>query len=505
MTSYTNSLSGGLIQPSNMSYAAYPFKDDLILAWPSAFSNNPKVTAAIMDLTAEEEGLSVILPDARHVSVGENILLNNRGEADFAVVSRNEAGELAPVIPVLKSGQSFYIYLTDNSQPQGNWNVIPFGAGSVVVTSVGAESNDESALIIEGNPSNPVRSAGLFTFKLSEALRALAVFTKKGLATLTSKGWEGRTLQAGQNIAVKDGDGEKGDPVIATKEDVGFKTVTTEGMKTRTLTTESYTGKNSIKQDALAAESVPLDKTLASGKPCLVYGQAGGQRYFEMDMSLNPLGIVTMGPEGKMNVYNLSSVWYYNKGEYEGGKLVDQSTPLSKLDAGSLNDGVLGSGAETQKVSLIFAQKEVYGLLSGGGGAVIAFRGITNILNNAPRNETKGTLLQDDTVPYGKIQSSTNPLAGVKFLDCGVQSNNTNHNFYLFKKTKGTWKSTGVYTFAPTNGYETDYFMPFVTFRGGVYQCEILQENKTSFTIHVFNKQGHPADASFVIMIVGYQ
>ncbi len=91
MVSYTNSLSGGLIQPSNMSYVAYSFGEDLVLSWPSTFGNNPKVTAGMMDLTTEEDSLSVILPDARSVSVGQNILINNRGELDFSVGSRSEA------------------------------------------------------------------------------------------------------------------------------------------------------------------------------------------------------------------------------------------------------------------------------------------------------------------------------------------------------------------------------------------------------------------------------
>jgi len=220
MTSYTNALTGGLIQPSNMSYVAYSFAEDLALSWPSTFGNNPKVTASIMDLTAEEENLTVILPDARAVSVGQNILLNNRGEQDFEVGSRNEEGKVDPVIPKMAGGQSFYIYLTDNSKPQGNWNVIPFGAGSVVVTSVAAQSNDDQALGIDGSP---VTGAGTFLFKLSETLKAFSAFTKKGIAVLTDKGWEGRTLQAGQNIALKDGDGTKGDPVIATTEEVAFK------------------------------------------------------------------------------------------------------------------------------------------------------------------------------------------------------------------------------------------------------------------------------------------
>ena len=91
MTSYTNALTGGLIQPSNMSYVAYSFGEDLVLSWPSTFGNNPKVTAGMMDLTTEEDSLSVILPDARSISVRQNILINNRGELDFSVGSRLEA------------------------------------------------------------------------------------------------------------------------------------------------------------------------------------------------------------------------------------------------------------------------------------------------------------------------------------------------------------------------------------------------------------------------------
>jgi hypothetical protein len=262
MTSYTNALTGGLIQPSNMSYAAYSFAEDLILAWPSTFGNNPKVTASIMDLTSEEENLTVILPDARSVSVGQNILLNNRGEQDFAVGSRNEEGKVDPVISKIKSGQSFYIYLTDNSKPQGNWNVIPFGAGSVVVTSVAAQSNDDQALGIDGSP---VTGAGTFLFKLSETLKAFSAFTKKGLAVLTDKGWEGRTLQAGQNIALKDGDGGKGDPVIATKEDVAFKTAGID-----TLTLKSLVSAIPVQKDT--KQPVPIQALQTKGLTAFLTG-----------------------------------------------------------------------------------------------------------------------------------------------------------------------------------------------------------------------------------------
>ena len=95
-----------------------------------------------MDLTAEEEGLKVILPDARVVSVGQNILLNNRGEEDIALYGRDSEEAFF----ILKPGSSFYIYLTNNTTIPGIWSVIPFGQGAVVVTSVGAESDDPEAL-----------------------------------------------------------------------------------------------------------------------------------------------------------------------------------------------------------------------------------------------------------------------------------------------------------------------------------------------------------------------
>lgn len=343
MTSYTNALSGGLIQPSNMSYVAYAFAEDLILAWPSTFSNNPKVTAAIMDLTADKEGLSVILPDARHVSVGENILLNNRGEQSFKVGGRNEAGELVEIIPQLTSGQSFYIYLTDNTLPQGNWNVIPFGEGSVVITSVGAQSNDEQALEIEGAPSNPLRSAGIFTFKLSEALCRLSAFTGKGLATLTSKGWEGRIVQAGQNIAVKDGDGDKGNPVIATKDDVGFKTASIEVLNivkipSKEVIKEFNIAKGAIHNELMAKNSTKIDKLRSSGHKCLISGDNAHYEYQEVIPTPDQSWYVAANNPGKTWVVfqSLIDVWNYTEGLFTGKKLANKSVPTGALEQGFL-------------------------------------------------------------------------------------------------------------------------------------------------------------------------
>ncbi|GAO98099.1 hypothetical protein Cva_00747 [Caedimonas varicaedens] len=299
MTSYTNALTGGLIQPSNMSYGAYSFAEDLVLSWPSSFSNNPKITASIMDLTAEEDGLSVILPDARSVSVGQNILLNNRGKKAFVVQVRYADGALGKLL-TLTTGQSFYIYLTDNSKPQGSWNVIPFGAGSVVVTSVGAKSEDEKALTIDGSP---ITGAGTFLFKLSETLKAFSAFTKKGLAVLTEKGWEGRSLQAGKNIALKDGDGAKGDPVIATTEDVAFKNAGIETLTLKSLVSGVPEGKK---------QPVPVTALQTKGQTAFLTGW--DENYAVKEVTYGAKGVdnwklpTQTKERGEISLYGLSEI-----------------------------------------------------------------------------------------------------------------------------------------------------------------------------------------------------
>lgn len=105
----------------------------------------------------------MILPDARVVSVGKNMLLNNRGEQDIALYQHDSEEAFF----VLKPGSSFYIYLTNTTTITGAWSVIPFGQGAVVVTSVGAQSDDGDALAIEGSP---VTGAGTLLFKVSETL-----------------------------------------------------------------------------------------------------------------------------------------------------------------------------------------------------------------------------------------------------------------------------------------------------------------------------------------------
>jgi hypothetical protein len=254
-------------------------------------------------------------------------------------------------------------------------------------------------------------------------------------------------------------------------------------------------------------QPVPLSKTRASGTPCIVVGQTGGSHYGEATLNLNPFGIVTMGTDGKMNVYNLSSVWYYSNVTYDGSKLTNQSVTLGKITVGVNNAGVVGSGDGTTAASFINADNQIYGVLSGGGGNNVSFRKIAQVLNNDNANvgAINGAILQVGSVDFGAINPAKNPLGNVKFFDAGYQSNNQNHDFYLFKSFTGVWNGTGIYDFTIVGNYRTGYFMVSVAFANVPYRYFITQTTTYSFRLSVVNNNGNPADAAFSIMIWGVE
>jgi hypothetical protein len=78
-----------------------------------------------MDVTATVAGLSLILPSAQQVSVGQNIIIRNTGSNPFNVVNAGLG-----VITTIASGIANFIYLTSNTNDNGTWTVITFGAGT---------------------------------------------------------------------------------------------------------------------------------------------------------------------------------------------------------------------------------------------------------------------------------------------------------------------------------------------------------------------------------------
>jgi hypothetical protein len=124
MTNYVNPLTGSTINPSQVGYESLSISVNTTLNWPIN-GNDTSVVANIMDITATTGGLSLILPSAQQVSVGQNIIIRNVGSNQFNVT--NAGGG---VIATIASGIADFIYLTNNSTDNGTWTVITFGAGT---------------------------------------------------------------------------------------------------------------------------------------------------------------------------------------------------------------------------------------------------------------------------------------------------------------------------------------------------------------------------------------
>ena len=142
--------------------------------------------------------------------------------------------------------------------------------------------------------------------------------------------------------------------------------------------------------------STMLVKLRSTGHSCFIIGDDANYTYTELPVAPN-WNIATRIPnDTKPSMQPFLNFWNaQTDNTLRGIKLLNLSVGLTKIDSGSQSAGILGSGDGTNAVALILSQNNAYGIVSGGGGNPIAFRAIPNVLNNAVRNETKGTLLED--------------------------------------------------------------------------------------------------------------
>jgi hypothetical protein len=126
MTTYTSPFAGNVIDPTQVSYAAYTIIADTYFVWPINGNTSTNVMAQIMEITAgTTTGLSCYMPPANQVSVGQATLIKNTGTATFTVKTNT-----GTTIGTVASGLSIYIFITDNTTVGGTWDIINFGASA---------------------------------------------------------------------------------------------------------------------------------------------------------------------------------------------------------------------------------------------------------------------------------------------------------------------------------------------------------------------------------------
>lgn len=142
MTTYTSPFTGNAIQPTDVSYEAVALSGTVQLYWPQYVNTTgQQVTARIMDVVSAVGGI-LLLPDAEQASVGEDILIRNKGSNTFTVSRSDGTGSFT--VPV---GQSYYTYLVDNNTAAGTWETVAFGVGTSYADAATLAGNSTAAIL----------------------------------------------------------------------------------------------------------------------------------------------------------------------------------------------------------------------------------------------------------------------------------------------------------------------------------------------------------------------
>ena len=182
MTSYQNVFGGNVVYPAEVSYRAFTLSADTTLAWPTELATNTNVVSQIMDVTPSGGGLSIIMPPANEVSVGETTLIFNVGASTFTV--KDSAGN---VIASIASGLAWQIYLTNNATAAGTWRAVQYAAGVSSANAASLAGFGIKALANTLNQSTPVSTVNAdYTLNSPDRAHVFAWTGGAGTFTLTS-------------------------------------------------------------------------------------------------------------------------------------------------------------------------------------------------------------------------------------------------------------------------------------------------------------------------------
>ena len=180
MTIYTSPFTGDVIQPTDVSYASYSISADLTLVWPINGNISTNVAARIMDITPSTSGLSVFMPPANQVSVGQDAFIKN--PSAFTLTIKSSTGA---TLGTITAGGTRYFYITNNSTASGTWSNIALGIGTSspdATTLAGFGLEAEGATLNQTAPVSSV-TAG-YTFDTTDRSQTKVWGGGTGSATL---------------------------------------------------------------------------------------------------------------------------------------------------------------------------------------------------------------------------------------------------------------------------------------------------------------------------------
>ncbi len=172
--SYSDVFGGGSINPARRTYIPLTISGDVVLQWPIEQQiGGDEVAVDIIDLDATIPGLNVDYNDARQVSTGFTSLFNNVG-ANTATIRDSAGGTIISLAP----GESWFIYLTDNSIAAGVWRTFQLGATVTVAVASALAGAGLKAITTTLNQTMPPTSTAITPINWTDSDRAqLTIWT----------------------------------------------------------------------------------------------------------------------------------------------------------------------------------------------------------------------------------------------------------------------------------------------------------------------------------------
>jgi len=183
--SYNSPFTGNVVQPTDVSYAAYALTSTtgtIQLEWPINGSVSNYVAARVMQVSTTSTSYELWMPPANQASVGQDALIYNTGGVALTVKSFGGASTIVS-IPAT-GGSAQYIFITSNGTTTGTWGVIAFGSTTSLATASALAGYGLAAIGSTLNQTTPV-TAFASTYTLLASDRASTYVWTGGAGTLS--------------------------------------------------------------------------------------------------------------------------------------------------------------------------------------------------------------------------------------------------------------------------------------------------------------------------------
>lgn len=199
--------------PPNGSAKELIMDADVQLDYPYSANTNNFTVADIIEVTAAEDNLKIILPNATESGPGFTITFNNVGVDSVNIVLFDGTTALT----TLAAGDIKTVYISDSTTSNGVWRVLGPAGGSNGINNLVIDSTNNSINVAGSPVTNPGGTVDLTLPPIIASITDLSSFVA-GIVLINptaSTPWSIGIIAGDSNITVDNGDGaDSGAPIV---------------------------------------------------------------------------------------------------------------------------------------------------------------------------------------------------------------------------------------------------------------------------------------------------